>query len=526
MRTPDDPARLPPPDAPVRDLVVIHGDQLNLDSPALQSLDVEKDAALLMEVADESTRTPSSKQRTVLFLAAMRAFAGELARRGVPVRYITLTDPSNTHTFAGEIARAIADLRPERLRVVRPGARRVLRDIQNAADEADLELVVHEDDHFLCSLDEFQDWRSGRKTLVLEHFYRWMRKRHDILMDAGKPVGGAWNFDKDNRKSFKRTPRTPTPFTRDPSPIVKQVIRDVAERLPNLPGSIDHFHWPITRDEALQALELFITERLPAFGDHQDAMWTGENRLNHSLLSAALNLKLLDPREVIERATARIGSVPLNSIEGFVRQILGWREFVRGIYWTEPDYERRNGLDAHGDLPASFWTADTDMRCVRECVTPVLNDGYSHHIQRLMVTGNLALTAQVHPDQVDAWYLGMFVDGVEWATIPNTRGMSQHADHGVVGTKPYASTGAYIKRMSNYCEHCRYNPAERLGDSACPFTTLYWDFLLHHEHEFKGNPRMTMMMKHIEKIPAEERTAIVRTARETRVRLQVIRENG
>ena len=511
------------PEGPLRDLVVVLGDQLSRTYETIRDLDPERDAVLMMEVREESTRTPSSKQRTALFLSAMRTFASELAERDTPLRYVRLDDNANTGSFAGELERAIDDLSPERVRVIEPGARRVLETIEDVCDDADIELDVLPDTHFLCSTEEFMEWRADRKTLVMEHFYRSMRKKHDILMDGPAPAGGAWNYDKENRKAYARTPRPPAPYTPRHGAHVQDVIALINRDLPDLPGELDSLPWPVSREQAKRALAKFIDERLPRFGDHQDAMWTGENTLYHSLISPALNLKLLDPREVIDAAVARRGDVPLNALEGFVRQILGWREFIRGVYWTEPDYDSRNHLRAQGELPESYWTAETDMRCVRECVEPVLERGHSHHIQRLMVTGNLALTAGVHPDHVDDWYLGMFVDGVEWATIPNTRGMSQHADGGVVGTKPYASTGAYVKRMSNYCEHCRYSPTTRTGDDACPLTTLYWDFLLRHEKQFRDNHRMSMMMKHVDKMDSDERAAVRTQAKETRVRLGVIK---
>ncbi len=507
----------------VRDLVIVLGDQLSHDYATLTDLDSERDAVLIMEAREESTRTPSSKQRTVLFLSAMRHFGLELVEKGVALRYVRLDEDGNTGSFGGEVARAVEELKPERLRVIEPGARRVLDELEDAADECGVELDVLPDTHFLCSTDEFRSWREGRKVLVMEHFYRWMRKQHGVLMDGKSPAGGEWNFDKENRKAFKRAPRAPRRYSPRASGVVEEVMELVERELADLPGRLERFLWPVTREQALYALDKFVDERLESFGDHQDAMWTGENTLFHSLLSPAINLKLLDPREVIEKAVAKQGDVPINALEGFVRQVLGWREFIRGVYWAEDGYESRNGLRAQGALPESYWTGETEMRCVRECVEPVLEDGHSHHIQRLMVTGNLALTAGVHPDEVDDWYLGMFVDGVEWATIPNTRGMSQHADHGVVGTKPYASTGNYVKKMSNYCEHCRFDPSKRTGDDACPLTTLYWDFLLRHEETFNQNGRMNMMMKHVEKMNDNERKATRAQAKETRVSLGVIK---
>jgi len=517
-----------PPATRVRDLVVVLGDQLSHDYGTIRGLDHERDAVLMMEVREESTRTPSSKQRTTLFLAAMREFGLRLVERGARLRYITLDDKENTGTFGGELERAVKDLGPERVRVVQPGAWRVLGELESAAKLAGVELEVAEDTHFLCPLEEFRSWREGRKVVVMEHFYRWMRKEHGVLMEDGKPAGGTWNYDKENRETFKRAPRAPGRYAARESDVVREVMELVERELPDLPGKLDHFRWPVTREQALYALDKFVGERLKLFGKYEDAMWTGENALWHSLLSPALNLKLLDPREVIEKAVAALGDgAPINSVEGFVRQVLGWREFIRGIYWAEGEgYESRNRLRARGELPASYWTGETDMRCVAECVAPVLEHGHSHHIQRLMVTGNLALTAGVHPDAVDAWYLGMFVDGVEWATVPNTRGMSQHADHGVVGTKPYASTGNYVKKMSNYCEHCRYDPGQKTGEDACPLTTLYWDFLLRHEERFSGNNRMNMMMKHVQNLKKEQRVEITSSAKKLRVSLGVTKGDG
>lgn len=518
-----------PPEKGVRDLLLVLGDQLSRDYEPIRGLDPERDAVLMIEAREESTRTPSSKQRTTLFLSAMRHFALDLLDRGVRVRYGRLDDEENTGTFGGEIRRAVRDLEPERVRVIHPGAWRVLREIEEACESAGVELEILEDTHFLCTIDEFMAWREDRRTPVLEHFYRMMRRKHGVLLtERGDPVGGEWNFDQQNRKAFRRAPRAPRPYAPETDEVVQEVIELVERELPDLPGRLASFRWPVTRAKALKALNRFIEDRLPSFGAHQDAMWTGENTLYHSLISPAINLKLLDPREVIEKAVAALdssgGNAPINSVEGFVRQVLGWREFIRGVYWTEgEEYESRNGLRAQGKLPECYWTGETDMRCMRECVEPVLESGHSHHIQRLMVTGNLGLLAGVHPDEMDAWYLGMYVDAVEWVTIPNTRGMSQHADHGVVGTKPYVSTGNYIRKMSNYCEHCRYDPGKRTGDDACPFTTLYWDFLIRHEKRFAANARMKLMMKHVEKLSPADRVELTASARKTRARLGVIR---
>ncbi|MCA9298571.1 MAG: hypothetical protein KDA28_05865, partial [Phycisphaerales bacterium] len=296
-----------------------------------------------------------------------------------------------------------------------------------------------------------------------------------------------------------------------------EVMALVTSRLPDLPGRLETFHWPVTATEARRALKDFIEHRLHRFGTFEDAMWTGETTLYHSRLSAAMNLKLIDPMTCVRAALAAYesGAAPLAGVEGFVRQIIGWREFIRGVYWFEgPEYGDRNGLDHHGSLPEMYWTGETDMRCMSEALGQVLDESYGHHIQRLMVTGNFALLAGVHPRRVSDWYLGMYVDGVDWVTLPNTLGMAMHADGGVVGTKPYAASGKYIQRMSNYCEHCRYSIKARTGEDACPFNTLYWYFLIRHRERFRSNHRMGMILKHVDRMKESERTEItVRGAR-------------
>ena len=509
----------------VRNLVVILGDQLDASSLALESFDTDQDAVLMMEVKEESTHVPSHKQRTVLFLSAMRHFALDLQARGFRVRYITLIAPGNTHDFTGEAKRAVKTLKPERITIVEPGEYRVTEMVESWESDLDLPVDIVDDRHFLCSSDSFNEWADGRKEFILEHFYRMMRKRLGVLMDDdGKPTGGQWNFDKDNRKPFKTTPRTPKPYTPRIDDTTQDVIDLVNTHLPDNPGTTEGFAWPVTRDQALRALDKFIDERLRKFGDLQDAMWTGERTAYHSLLSTSLNLKLLDPREVLAAvldAHAK-NPIPLNSLEGFIRQLIGWREFIRGIYNHQgPDYADRNGLDEHGSLPDLYWTGDTDMACMKDCVGQVLDTAYGHHIQRLMVTGNFALIAGVHPREISDWYLAMYADAVDWVTLPNTLGMVMHADGGIVGTKPYAATGKYIKKMSNYCDDCQYDPATRHGDDACPFTTLYWDFLIRHETRFSKNNRMAMMLKHVRNMDREEIVQITTSAKSLKKRLGV-----
>jgi len=498
-----------------RKLAVVFGDQLDPELPVVRGLDPDRDAVLMMEVDEESRHVPSHKQRTVLFLSAMRHYAAELDERGWRVRYITLDDPDNSQDFHGEVARAVRELGAESIVCVNPGEHRVAASVSKWSDEFGVEVEVLPDEHFLTSIEEFAEWARARKELVMEFFYRRQRRDLGVLLTKdGMPVGGEWNFDKENRSPFPKggpSPKPPRPRRFEPDAITRAVIDIVGERLSDLPGSIDAFAWPVTRKDALEALRDFIEHRLPLFGKYEDAMWTDEPFAYHSLLSAPLNQKLLSPRECVDAALDAYHrrAAPLESVEAFVRQLIGWREFVRGVYWHEgPGYRERNSLEQHGSLPALYWSGETDMSCLRHCVGEVLEHGFTHHIPRLMVLGNFALISGVHPREVSDWFLGMFVDGVDWVTLPNTLGMAMHADGGVVGTKPYAASGKYIHRMSNYCGDCRYSVQRRTEDDACPFNTFYWDFLLRHRKRFEKNNRMAMILKHLDGIDASEKRAI------------------
>ncbi|MGB7905680.1 MAG: cryptochrome/photolyase family protein [Steroidobacteraceae bacterium] len=489
------------------------GDQLDLDAAAFDGFDAGFDAVWMAEVAEESTQVWSSKPRTALFLAAMRHFALALQAAGRPLHYTRLDATGNDGSLGAQLQADIERLRPARLVMTIPGDWRVLQAIKAVAEANGLPLDVREDRHFFCSVPEFAAHTKGRKSLRMEYFYREQRKRHGVLMDGDEPTGGQWNFDADNRAAFGAAgpgdvpPRT----TFTPDAVTREVIALVNTRFAAHPGQLDSFAWPVTRAQALQSMRAFIKERLPLFGRYQDAMWPGDAWLYHSHLSAALNLKLLNPREVVAAAEAAYldGNVPLSSAEGFIRQILGWREYVRGIYWTQmPEYLERNALDAHEDLPAWYWTGATDMACLGDALAQTLTHGYANHIQRLMVTGLFALLLGVNPRQVHAWYLAVYVDAVEWVELPNTLGMSQYADGGVMGSKPYIATGKYIQRMSPHCKGCRYDPAQRSGDNACPFTTLYWDFLMRHETALVRNPRMALQVKNVARLTEGQMQAV------------------
>jgi deoxyribodipyrimidine photolyase-related protein len=474
----------------------------------------------MAEVAAESTHVPSHKARTALFLAAMRHFRDELRGRGITVEYRELGQHA-ARTLAEALRTDLERLRPGRVIMVPAGEYRVAADLRAAVASAGLDLELAPDDHFFITPCEFEAWARGRKELRLEHFYRWMRRRTGLLMEADEPAGGRWNFDAENRSSFGSAGPgwMPAPAAFPPDAVTRAVIDAVERELPGNPGGCDAFDWPVTRAQALTALDDFVTNRLALFGRWQDAMWRGEPWLYHSRIAAALNLKLLSPREVCDAAERawRDGRAPLDAVEGFVRQVLGWREYVRGIYWREmPAYRDRNALAADQPLPAFFWSGETDLACLRETIGQTLALGYAHHIQRLMVTGLFALLWGVRPEEVHAWYLSVYVDAVEWVELPNTLGMSQYADGGLLASKPYVATGKYIARMSNYCAGCRFRPDRAHGNDACPYTTLYWDFLGRHRERFARHPRLALQVRNLDRLPDGERAAIAARVAELR----------
>lgn len=501
-------------------LILVLGDQLDERSAAFEGFDARRDCVWMAEVDVESTKVWSSKPRTALFLTAMRHFREVLKKRGWSVHYHEL----GAHTeFSSALAETMAKTQPSRLVMVEAGEHGVQAALQATADALGLPLEVREDAHFLCSRADFQRHAKGRKQLRMEFFYREMRQKTGVLMADEKPVGGQWNYDHDNRESFgKKGPGLRLPPRRfTPDAITREVIAQVKTRFESHPGELDEFDWPVTAEEARLALEDFIEHRLADFGRYQDAMWEGEPWLYHSRLSAAMNLKLLDPREVIsaaEKAWKR-GAAPLEAVEGFIRQILGWREYVRGIYWLYmPGYVERNAMQAHEPLPPFYWTGETDMACLRDAITQTLRLGYAHHIQRLMVTGLFALLFGTDPRRVHEWYLAVYVDAVEWVELPNTLGMSQYGDGGVMASKPYIASGKYIQRMSNHCAGCRYDPGQATGPKACPFTTLYWEYLLRHEHVLRKNPRMSMQVRNLARMGETQKNDVLAEAATVRRR--------
>jgi deoxyribodipyrimidine photolyase-related protein len=487
------------------------GDHLTRDIASLRDIDKARDVVLMAEVAEETTYVRHHKQKIVFVLSAMRHFAKALADEGIAVDYVRLDDPANTGSFGGELHRAAARHGASRVVVTEPGEWRV----RQAMEEWKLPADILEDDRFFASPRRFQQWAKGRKTYRMEYFYRELRRETGLLMDGDEPVGGQWNFDHDNRKRLPKGLRVPDRRRFAPDAITQEVIALVGGRFAGHFGDLEPFGWAVTRDDARCALDNFIDTCIADFGDYQDAMKAGEGFLFHSVLSPYLNVGLLTAREVCAAAEAkwRDGSAPLNAVEGFIRQILGWREYVRGIYWTRmPDYQRSNALGARRKLPWFYWSGETRMNCLRQAIGDIRRTAYGHHIQRLMVTGNFALLAGIAPAEIEDWYLSVYADAFEWVELPNVHGMVMFADGGLLASKPYAASGAYINRMSDYCAACDYDPALKSGTAACPFNYLYWNFLIDNERQLSGNPRMAMPYRTLAAFPAERRRAIAREA--------------
>lgn len=475
---------------------LVLGDQLSHSLSALADADPETSLVLMAEVMSEATYVKHHKKKIAFLFSAMRHFAEELREKGLAVRYVTLDDPQNTQSLKGELARTLSDTGAASVVVTECGEWRLADEMRGWEASLGVPVEIREDDRFLCSIEEFREWRKGRKQLRMEYFYRDMRRRHRVLLEGEEPVGGKWNFDAENRKPPAEGLRGPKRISHRKDTITKSVLDLVEERFTGHMGSLASFHFAVTAAQAEMELQQFIDEILPTFGDYQDAMVKGEPYLYHSLISSYVNAGLLMPIDVIRRAEAAWfeGRAPLNAVEGFIRQILGWREYVRGIYWTEmPDYAGLNHLVASRPLPQMYWTAKTDMACMRGAVGDTIEHAYSHHIQRLMVTGNFAMLAGIDPAQVCEWYLAVYSDAYEWVELPNTLGMALYGDGGIMASKPYAASGKYIDRMSNFCGGCRYDPKLTTGSKACPFNALYWDFLDRNTEKLARNPRLSNM---------------------------------
>ncbi|MFY7960165.1 MAG: cryptochrome/photolyase family protein [Elsteraceae bacterium] len=489
------------------------GDQLSRGVSSLRDLDPARDVVLMVEVQEEATYVPHHPKKIAFIFSAMRHFADALRAEGVTVDYVRLDDPDNRGSFTDELARAAARRRPSRVVATEPGEWRVLEAMNGWSAALGLPVEIRPDDRFICSRERFAAWADGRKQLRMEFFYREMRRLTGLLMRGEEPEGGAWNFDAENRKALPKELRAPAAYACSPDEITQEVIALVGARFSNHFGKLDGFSYAVTAEGAEAALDQFLRDGLPRFGDYQDAMRRDDPTLFHAVIGLYLNVGLLDPLAVCRRVEAayHAGDAPLNAVEGFIRQIIGWREFVRGIYWLKtPGYAEMNFLGAKRPLPAFYWTAETDMNCLRQCIGQTRDLAYAHHIQRLMVTGNFALLAGVSPAAVCEWYLAVYADAFEWVELPNVHGMVLHADGGVLGSKPYAASGQYIDRMSDYCGSCRYDVKQKNGPKACPFNYLYWNFLMENAEALKRNPRLGMPYRTLNAMSEEKRGAISR----------------
>ena len=499
----------------VRNLVLIMADHLSARISSLRGFDPAQDHVLMVEVMEEATHVPHHRKKIVLLLSAMRHFADDLRAEGRPVSYVTLDDPENTGSFTGEIVRSAAQLAPQRIILAHPGEWRVLQMAKDWTRLTGCPTEIRADDRFITSPDEFERWAEGRKQLRMEYFYREVRRKTGLLMENGKPVGGKWNFDAENRKPASGSLFRPQPARFSPDEVTLDVLQLIGSRFPDQFGDLEPFWFAVTREQAVSAFEHFVDEALSLFGDYQDAMLLGERFLYHSVVSAYLNIGLLDPLEMCRRVEEEYlaGRVPINAAEGFIRQVIGWREYVRGIYWMKmPGYLHENRLEAERSLPSFYWTGETGMLCMAEAITQTRQEAYAHHIQRLMVTGNFALLAGVSPQEVHQWYLSVYADAFEWVELPNTLGMSQYADGGVLGSKPYAASGAYIDKMSDYCSSCSYNVKQKTGEGACPFNVLYWHFVDRNSARLSGNPRMQMVYRTWTKMSGDRRGQVIADA--------------
>jgi len=500
-------------DGPV--LVPILGDQLTRTLASLSGRTKDDTVVLMTEVWDEATYVKHHKQKIALIFSAMRHFAAELRDAGWSVDYVALDDSENAGSFTGEVARAIERHDPRAIHIVEAGEWRVQQAIEEWPDKFDCEVEILSDDRFVCSIAEFRDWAEDRDTLRMEFFYREMRRKTGLLMDGDKPEGGEWNYDSENRKPPKEGLEAPLRPIFEPDDITRDCIDLVEERFDDHFGSLENFGWPVTRDQAEEAADAFFAERIECFGPYQDAMIHGQDDLFHSMLSTSINLGLLDPLELCQRAEKayKEDNAPLNSVEGFIRQLIGWREYVRGFYWLHmPHLQRANALNAQRALPEFFWTGETDMRCLADCIRSTRDNAHAHHIQRLMVLGNFCLIAGISPREVQDWYLVVYADAYEWVELPNVAAMILYADGGKLASKPYAASGNYINKMSNYCSDCAYSVSKKTGEGACPFNSLYWHFMERHRDRLESNHRIGRIYSNWDRMGEDKQKAYLETA--------------
>ncbi|MBE1300391.1 MAG: cryptochrome/photolyase family protein [Alteromonadaceae bacterium] len=492
-------------------LCLVLGDQLTASLSSIRTLDPKHDWILMAEVAQEAKYVKHHKKKIAFIFSAMRHFAAELKSSGYQVRYRRIDDGDNKGGLFDEVLLATQELNVKHVVITKPGEYRLLAQFETWSSQLGTQVDLLDDDRFLATQTEFEQWAKGKKQLRMEFFYRVMRQKWNVLMENGKPIGGKWNYDQQNRKKLPKQLAIPEPDNFALDACTEEVIKEVEQRFAEHFGDLTPFHYAVTRTQALSVLTSFIDNRLALFGDYQDAMQQGQDWLFHSHISLYINVGLLTPLETIRAAEQAYyaGTAPLNAVEGFIRQVLGWREYVRGLYWfSMPGYEKRNGLQATRPLPDFFWTGKTKMNCLSECIRNTRENAYAHHIQRLMVLGNFALLAGLNPEEVQEWYLLVYIDAFEWVELPNVNGMILFADDGLLASKPYAASGAYINKMSNYCQHCHYKVNVKLGEDACPFNYLYWHFLIKHKDKFANNPRMAMIYRTLEKKTEEDVQAI------------------
>lgn len=496
-------------------LIPIFGDQLSFDLTSLKAADPADSLILIAEVREEASYVPHHKKKIAFIFSAMRHFASELQHRGWTVEYTKYDDPDNAGTLSGEVKRARDRHDIKKITVTEPSEWRVLQAVNAWSSDFDVNVTIHNDDRFLCTKDEFAAWAEDRKQLRMEYFYREMRKKTGLLMDGSAPAGGNWNFDAQNRNALDDDASPPEPIRFQPDETTTDVLELVEHTFSKNFGDLEPFWFAVTHKDAEEACDHFIDNALQNFGDYQDAMSNQHKFLFHSILSLYINVGLLDPLDVCKRVAEAYdeGKIPINSAEGFIRQIIGWREYVRGIYWLKmPGYVTENYFNANRNLPEFYWTGKTDMACLSHAITQTKQDAYAHHIQRLMLTGNFALLIGVDPKLIHEWYLAVYADAFEWVELPNTLGMSQFADGGLLGSKPYAAGGNYITKMSNYCKDCRYKVSQKTGDDACPFNSLYWHFLARHHDKLKTNGRLRNVYNTWNRMSDDKRHEYLKTA--------------
>lgn len=497
-------------------LRLILGDQLNHRHSWFSKKD-ESITYLIVEMRQETDYVMHHAQKVIGFFAAMYNFSVYLTKAGHRVVHLKINDPQNKHNLRENLHQFILKYRVTQFEYQLPDEYRLDQQLKAFANELLIPHKVYDTEHFFTKRGDLADLFTGKKTFLMETFYRAMRKKFNILMESNEPLGGKWNFDSDNRKTYKGEEKIPTPilFKHNYTSILKEIKKAKIKFFGN--PMENSFPWPTTRKQALHVLDFFVKNSLHLFGKYQDAMHTNYWSLYHSRLSFALNIKMISPKEVIDAAVKQWKSneteISIEQIEGFVRQILGWREYMRGIYWAKmPEYASLNYFEHSEKLPIWFWNGNTKLNCLKHSINQSLELAYAHHIQRLMVIGNFALLAGIHPDEIDKWYLGIYIDAIEWVQITNTRGMSQFADGGIVGSKPYVSSANYIDKMSNYCKTCYYDKTKKTGERACPFNSLYWNFYDKHSDKLSKNPRIGMMYNVWRKMPSSDKAEILQQA--------------